>query len=121
MKPLIPFPTLSKASEVGILGGISYSTETNINLTRGDFEQKFFETFTFEPDPMEELEDILEEIKIKFPYISFPEKGYSISKKGIRYGFDYLKREETSRIQIKIKCECSNELVVELTIDDIKP
>ena len=59
--------------------------ETSINLTKGDFEQKFFETFAFGPDPMEELEDILEEFKLKIPYINFPEKGYSLKKKGIRY------------------------------------
>lgn len=91
----------------------------NLRITKQEFEQKFWETFTFEEEQNEVLKNSYKVIRETYSYLDFPEAGYSYTKKGQKYHFSYYIKHNQFFFSINIKCSCSNKLVKDIPETDI--
>ncbi len=82
-----------------------------------DFSQSYYQNFSFEVDPNDEIIRKINEIKQTFP---IPDNHYEWSKNGNHLFIEYKKINNEISAEIRLQCLCSNLIIEHITLESLK-
>ncbi len=85
--------------------------------SKEEFLKSFYQHFSFEEDPSDEIMKEVNKIKKIFP---IPDNHHKWSKDGNNLIIEYKKFNNEFIVEIKMQCRCSNLLIEQVTLESLK-